>query len=88
MIQVFLSGLFLWVFLARICPCHRAFLLPAAWPPGCPNSCVIKRKATPGNWQALLIENCVGNHLAQGKVPLIHRNTDHHLSVKLVTLKY
>lgn len=66
----------------------NSLLLPPGWLPTCPNSCIIKRKTTPGNWQALLIENWGGNHLAQGKTPLISHNMDHHLFAKLAAAKY
>lgn len=35
----------------------RSLLLTPGWLPTCSNSCIIKMKTTPGNWQALLIEN-------------------------------
>ena len=63
-------------------------LLPPGWLPTCPNSCIIKRKTTPGNWKALLIENWGGNDLAQGKALLVCHNMAHHLSAKLATVKY
>lgn len=63
-------------------------LLPLGWPPTCPNRCIIKKKSTPGNWQALLIENQGCNHLALGKTQLICHNMDHHLFAKLAAVKY
>lgn len=76
-------------FLIRIHPCHWfLFLLPPGWLPTCPNLSIIIRKGTPGNWQALLIENWGGNHLAQGKAPLMCHTMDHHLFAKLAEMKY
>lgn len=65
-----------------------SLLLPLGWLPTCPNRCIIKRKTTPSNWQALLTENQGGNHFAQGKAQLIGHNMDHHLFAKLAAVKY
>lgn len=75
-------------FLNKDSPMLLSSLLPPGWLPTCPNSCIIKRKTTPGNWQALLIENWSGNLSAQGKAPLICHNMDYHLFAKLATVKY
>lgn len=86
---LFSLGLVSWVFPNKDLPMPLSSqLLPLGWQPTCLNRWIIKRKTTPNHWQALLIENQGGNHLAQGKAQLICHSMDHHLFAKLAAVKY